>query len=1263
MLVLRGELPPARDIGKVDVKLLIRNCPIAMSILFVKGGVKPSKVLILKDTTIELSTREDVFLKDIEYLLLEVSIDGQVVTKANLLSGEWNPWVWEADEVVVMPEVAIDVRISVVMEAYGDERQMVAFVDLNGSKLSNALGNRCEIPLMSYESYPNLVLKTRPTAIETVDESLARSGPSYTPGYSGPPGAATIEKMLADAHVSRQEFEQHRIVDHLDQAISQYRTAIEHISPDDQLLPGALDRLVESLLDRFEALGRLNDIDEAVECHKAAISFTLDDKVDKPDRLRSLGNALLARFRRSGNFEDLDDAIIQQQAAVDLAPDDNKPGYLYHLGNSLQTRIELLGNLDDVEDAIVQRQRAVDLTPDGDPNKSIYLAELGSSLWTRFRHSGRIADIDDSVAQLQLAVNLTSDEQKKSGYLKDLGIALMLRFDRLGNPADIDQSIVQLQQAVDFTSDRDSKKPKYLSYLGNSLSTRFNRFGNDADIDNAISHQQKAINLTPKDDPDKPMYLTNLGYAFHLRFKRARNIPDINAAIEQQQNARSHEVHDAEMAISQLFIAATSPIGPPDTLFKAATWWTRTASQINHDSLLTAYGCAIDLMPLVAWLGLPIADRHQHLANIGGITRGAAAAAISAEQYEKALDWLEQGRSIVWTQILQLRTPVDELRTINPDLANRLLQVAQLLDRGAQARRSEEVQPSMKEEEVGRQYRALTTEWESIIKEIRSIPDFETFLKSPISSRLLNITQDGPVVVLNIANSRCDALALLPGLDDVVHIPLPNVTSERITELRDQIKDQLYSAGIRMRNTRAAKKLDEETDNQTCRRVLAELWTNLVKPILDSLALFPHPNVLPRIWWCATGPLAFLPIHAAGIYDGESKDSQLVNYAISSYIPTLSTLLDPVRSPVNPSFSLLSVIQPAAPGASSIPNTEKELEYIQQRLVGRDHVILAGSKGTKVRVVKSMERCNWLHLACHGIQRPDEPTEKRITELRDQIKDQLYSAGIRMRNTRAAKKLDEETDNQTCRRVLAELWTNLVKPILDSLALFPHPNVLPRIWWCATGPLAFLPIHAAGIYDGESKDSQLVNYAISSYIPTLSTLLDPVRSPVNPSFSLLSVIQPAAPGASSIPNTEKELEYIQQRLVGRDHVILAGSKGTKVRVVKSMERCNWLHLACHGIQRPDEPTESALLLEDGHLTLDEIIKLDLPQAEFAFLSACQTTTGDESLSEEAVHIAGGMLLAGYRGVVATMWSIQDELAPTVTKEFYGHILQGPSGRT
>jgi CHAT domain-containing protein len=129
--------------------------------------------------------------------------------------------------------------------------------------------------------------------------------------------------------------------------------------------------------------------------------------------------------------------------------------------------------------------------------------------------------------------------------------------------------------------------------------------------------------------------------------------------------------------------------------------------------------------------------------------------------------------------------------------------------------------------------------------------------------------------------------------------------------------------------------------------------------------------------------------------------------------------------------------------------------------------------------------------------------------------------------------------------------------------------------------------------------------------------------------------------------------------------VLLGHEGTKRRVKKAMFDSNWVHLACHGSQRQDEPTKSGLILEDGCLTLEEIIKFDLPKAEFAFLSACQTTTGEETLSDEAVHIAGGMLLAGYRGVAATMWSIEDDLAPEVADEFYRRMMEDggrPDGR-
>ena len=105
-----------------------------------------------------------------------------------------------------------------------------------------------------------------------------------------------------------------------------------------------------------------------------------------------------------------------------------------------------------------------------------------------------------------------------------------------------------------------------------------------------------------------------------------------------------------------------------------------------------------------------------------------------------------------------------------------------------------------------------------------------------------------------------------------------------------------------------------------------------------------------------------------------------------------------------------------------------------------------------------------------------------------------------------------------------------------------------------------------------------------------------------------------------------------------------------------MKEADWVHFACHGIQDPTNPTESGLCLADRRrLKVSDIIALSRPHGGLAFLSACQTATGDENLSDEAIHIAAGMLFAGYGGVVGTMWSINDKIAPDVAKDVYEQL--------
>jgi CHAT domain-containing protein len=66
-----------------------------------------------------------------------------------------------------------------------------------------------------------------------------------------------------------------------------------------------------------------------------------------------------------------------------------------------------------------------------------------------------------------------------------------------------------------------------------------------------------------------------------------------------------------------------------------------------------------------------------------------------------------------------------------------------------------------------------------------------------------------------------------------------------------------------------------------------------------------------------------------------------------------------------------------------------------------------------------------------------------------------------------------------------------------------------------------------------------------------------------------------------------------------------------------------LHLACHGLQA-DGPLDSAFLLSDGKLTIQDLMSPRLTDAIFAFLSACQTAKGSEDLADQAVHLAASI---------------------------------------
>ena len=564
----------------------------------------------------------------------------------------------------------------------------------------------------------------------------------------------------------------------------------------------------------------------------------------------------------------------------------------------------------------------------------------------------------------------------------NLGSSSLARFERLGQLNDLEDAISRQSEAVDLTPDGHPRKPNYLMSLSFSFLTRFERLGQLNDLEDAISRQAEAVDLTPDGSLHKPRYLDNLGNSFRIRFSRLGHLSDM------------------EHAISLFFSAASDPLGPARVRFEASQNWITCARAVRHRSLLHAYSVSVNILPQLAWNGLSFSARYTELARGADVVREAAATALESGLPETAVEWLEQSRSIVWGDLFQLRSSYEDLSSSYPDRAYRLRELSAALESASSTHEKSlsalsESTPSTTrslQQEADR-HRALAIERDKLLQDIRKLPSFERFLLQKDFSQLRASAHSGPVVILNAAETRCDALIVLPNVDHVIHVPLSQFGLKQSARLQNTLQGFLRQA----REGRPAP-LEVNWESFLC-----PLWRSVVKPVLDALGFSvrdvtsfefkAHQFIyleqtlgdLSRIFWCPTGPFMFLPIHAAGLYDtvDPQPGNKVFDFVISSYTPSLSILARSANHSTVPvvgrELRLLAVRQPPSDGLPQLRGVVTELEYIKEVIKNSACTTLVESSvGTVEEVLGLMKEADWVHFACHGTQDPTSPTNSGL---------------------------------------------------------------------------------------------------------------------------------------------------------------------------------------------------------------------------------------------------------------------------------------------
>jgi len=439
-----------------------------------------------------------------------------------------------------------------------------------------------------------------------------------------------------------------------------------------------------------------------------------------------------------------------------------------------------------------------------------------------------------------------------------------------------------------------------------------------------IDAVRRAVDLTPPGHPGLARMLSNLGVALLTRFERVGDAADLDAAISSWRRA------------SQV------PAGIPSVRLAAAGLWGAAAAGAGRAHEAAAgYAAAVGLLPVVAFHGLDRATREEHLAQWAGLAADAAACAVLNGRPETAAELLEQGRSVLWAQALNLRTDLTRLAGQAPDLAERLTSIRQVLD--TPMPEAEPLVPASaggtalaadgarrQQQEAADLRRRKAREWDETVAQVRALDGFEHFLAAVPYPELAAATADGPAVIVNASPHGCHALIIDAGSEHARIVALPALTLDAAEHHATTMLGALASAADPGRALP-----DRERDRHAILDVLDWLWDAIAQPVLAALGHISTPDPgspWPRVWWRTTGPLAVLPVHAAGhhprLRTAAASTSSVPDRVISSCTPTLAALVR-ARQPAPPApVRQLAVGMAATPGQPPLPAVPAELKVL-----------------------------------------------------------------------------------------------------------------------------------------------------------------------------------------------------------------------------------------------------------------------------------------------------------------------------------------------
>jgi tetratricopeptide (TPR) repeat protein len=596
----------------------------------------------------------------------------------------------------------------------------------------------------------------------------------------------------------------------LKEAISLEREALELIPADNPEHASACINLASSLGTFYNHLGDDTALEEAVTLSRRALQLL---PVGHPDRSMACGNlatTLSTRYNQIRDEKLLDEAIALRREALDLLPmgHPDRGKHYANLSASLSTRFDQTGDESLLDEAIELNREALRLRPVGDPDRSKSYINLAVLLRIRFYRTGDENMLDETIELEKKALELRPlGHPDRHISCANLAISLITRFNRTEDGKILEEAIALEKEALELTPVGHPDRSRSCVNLAASLRTRSIQTGDEKPLEDAISLEWEALELRPVGHPGRSTSCANLGLSLETRFNQTGNMELLHKAIELATEslnlhsskhpgrwrallcmARTHIIptYSRRNSVTALNYTKEALASNADNVLDLLTLATGFLSSFERscthagveDLLIWIYSTVIDLASLVAGFLLDHDTQLQYLMDCRQLGQSAYFIASFTNQKNLGLRLLERARGIVWSQLLHLRDPDPLLPCVPPVLAQELNELLHKFGRyrlsvpDIHLRSTDLIPRFLHDRDVQHTEHARL---QQLIREIRSQPGLDDFMRGPSLEELIKVASAHPVVVIVAKDKECQALVIRPANASLSSIQLPGV--------------------------------------------------------------------------------------------------------------------------------------------------------------------------------------------------------------------------------------------------------------------------------------------------------------------------------------------------------------------------------------------------------------------------------------------------------------------------------------------------------